>query len=237
MTRSAMIATACVALGLATPSLYATSTPDDTTAPADASVLERFAHPTTPRLVTYRALRRMKATAMGGRFTAELEAWTTLDAQGHFTYEVVREAGSELIRARVLREALDTERDNYEPDNIGRMELVPANYEFRSRGLSGPDQADIALLPRRTTPLLLRGIATIHTRTGDVLRVEGSPAEMPSWWTRQVDIVQRYDRVLGVQVPVEISSTANVRIAGPSTFQMLYQYASVNGHRVEDGSY
>ena len=55
---------------------------------------------------------------------------------------------------------------------------------------------------------------------------------MPSWWTRQVDIVQRYDRVLGVQVPVEISSTANVRIAGTSTFQMLYQYESVNGRAV-----
>ena len=176
---------------------------------SDDAVVARFTHPTTPRLVSYRALRRLKASAMGGRVKAELDAWTTLDAAGRFSYEVVREEGSDLVRSRVLREALNTERDNYAPGHTGRMELVPANYEFRPQSWIGGDLAEIALLPRRTTPLLLRGVATVQVSTGDVVRIEGSPSEPPSWWTRQVDIVQRYDRIGGVQVPVEISSTAN----------------------------
>jgi hypothetical protein len=203
----------------------------DAPRPEDA-VVARFTHPTTPRLVSYRALRRMKASAMGGRVKAELDAWTTLDAAGRFSYDVVREEGSDLVRTRVLREALDTERDNYAPGQLGRMDLVPANYEFRPQGRIGGDLVEIALRPRRSTPLLLRGVATVQASTGDVVRIEGSPSESPSWWTRQVEIVQRYDRIGGVQVPVEISSTATVRVAGTSTFQMLYQYESVNGRAV-----
>jgi hypothetical protein len=210
------------ALAMTTWSPRAEGVSADAPHPEDA-VVARFTHPTTPRLVSYRALRRLKA---------ELDAWTTLDAAGRFSYEVVREDGSDLVRARVLREALNTERDNYAPGHAGRMELVPANYEFHPQGRIGGDLVEIALQPRRTTPLLLRGVATIQASTGDVVRIEGSPSESPSWWTRQVDIVQRYDRIGGVQVPVEISSTATVRIAGTSTFQMLYQYESVNGRAV-----
>lgn len=222
------------ALALTAWSPHAEGTAADAT-PPDESVVARLTHPTTPRLVSYRALRRLKASAMGGRVKAELDAWTTLDAAGRFSYEVVREDGSDLVRARVLREALNTERDNYAPGQTGRMDLIPANYDLRPQGRIGSDLVEIALHPRRTTPLLLRGVATVQASTGDVVRIEGSPSESPSWWTRQVDIVQRYDRIGGVQVPVEISSTATVRIAGTSTFQMLYQYETVNGRPVTGG--
>jgi hypothetical protein len=47
-----------------------------------------------------------------------------------------------------------------------------------------------------------------------------------------VDIVRRYERVGGVRVPVEMSSTADVRIAGASSFVMTYDYTMINGQPI-----
>jgi hypothetical protein len=65
-----------------------------------------------------------------------------------------------------------------------------------------------------------------------MVRVEGRLSENPSWWTRRVDVVRRYERIGGVRVPVEMTSTADVRIAGMSTFAMRYDYTAINGRRV-----
>ena len=56
----------------------------------------------------------------------------------------------------------------------------------------------------------------------------------PSFWTRRVEIVRRYERIAGVRVPVSIESVASVLIAGRSTFKMTYQYETINGQHVGD---
>jgi hypothetical protein len=56
----------------------------------------------------------------------------------------------------------------------------------------------------------------------------------PSFWTRRVEIVRWFRRVAGVRLPVAVESTANVLIAGRSTFRMDYAYESVNEQHVGD---
>jgi hypothetical protein len=48
----------------------------------------------------------------------------------------------------------------------------------------------------------------------------------------RVDVVRRYARIAGVRVPVELESTAHVRLAGRSEMRITYQYTSINGHDV-----
>ena len=73
---------------------------------------------------------------------------------------------------------------------------------------------------------------------GSALRVDGTLSQRPSWWTRRVDIVRRYTRVSGVRVPVEMSSHADVRFVGDSSFSMTYDYTidqrSIGGSRRHD---
>ena len=64
------------------------------------------------------------------------------------------------------------------------------------------------------------------------MRIEGRLSKGPSFWARHVDIVRRFQRFAGVRMPIDLESTANVFIAGRSTFRMTYEYETVNGERV-----
>jgi hypothetical protein len=169
--------------------------------------------------------------------SASLEAWTTLDPDGTFSFDVIQQEGSGLIRKHVLRAALETEQRTRNRGELAQSDLTIANYEFQVDNDTRDDGlATIRLVPRRKTPMLLIGMATVRRHDGDILRIDGSPSKSPSWWTRQVNIVRRYQRVAGVRVPIEMGSQADVRFAGKSTFSMIYEYESVNGIQVDEAN-
>src|SRR5439155_193678 len=66
----------------------------------------------------------------------------------------------------------------------------------------------------------------------DLVRVEGDLSLRPSIWTRRVHIQRDYGRINGVHVPLSMSSTADVRLVGASTFSMTYSYVEINGSPV-----
>ncbi len=47
-------------------------------------------------------------------------------------------------------------------------------------------------------------------------------------------VVRRYARRAGALVPVEVRSLADVKLAGPSSFVMRYDYEIVNGQATRD---
>ena len=201
----------------------------------NAAMVARFLGSAEPPVTSYTARRMLTASSMGGRMSASLDAWTRLDPDGTFSFGVIREEGSGLIRSRVLIAALRTEQQTRNSGAMAESELTTLNYEFHvNDGLTDDGFATIRLHPRRKTQMLLAGFVTIRQGDGDMIRVEGSPAKSPSWWTKHVDIVRRYERVAGVRVPVEMSSRADVRIAGESTFAMVYHYEVVNDVAVRD---
>jgi len=170
---------------------------------------------------------------MGGRIRGALEAVTTLNEDGTFRFEIVGETGSSLIRERVLLPALRAEQRTYERHEVAMAELTQANYDFMVRDGTIPGTARLELVPRRRSEMLLYGHATVTTATADLLRVEGTPSQLPSYWTRQVDIVCDYARVGGARVITAIRSRADVRVAGESVFSMTYSYSAVNGKVVK----
>jgi hypothetical protein len=64
------------------------------------------------------------------------------------------------------------------------------------------------------------------------MRVEGRLSKEPSFWIRQVDVVQSYRRIAGVRMPVAVEAVASIRLVGKATFRMTYDYEMVNGRRV-----
>ena len=198
---------------------------------AEEDLLNQFLQSDRPPLTSYRARRRLEASTLGGRMSASLEAWTYLSSNGTFGFDVIREDGSALIRDRVLWKALDTEQRSHNQRETSQIELTRANYDFRVGAATG-DVVTIGLLPRRPSQMLLEGTVTVRRTDGDVVRIDGSPSVSPSWWTRHVDIVRRYARVHGIRVPVEMSSRADVRVAGDSFFVMTYDYTMVNGRSI-----
>jgi hypothetical protein len=194
-------------------------------------ILERFLALDDPSPTQYRALRHLEANNDHFEKGAWMDVWTQGDPSG-FRYQIVAEEGSDYIRNRVFRATLETERKMWAsgaPDNAG---FTLANYSFEDRGANSDGLTSVAVKPRRKEMLLIDGIIFLRPDDGELMRLEGELAKAPSFWTRRVQIVRRYQRFLGIRMPVALETTASVRIAGRSTFQMTYEYESINGQHL-----
>jgi hypothetical protein len=174
--------------------------------------------------VTYRARRHLEAENPRFKMKGWLDATSELGPDG-FSFAVVAEGGSETIRNRVLRKALEGERDLLKrPQDTA---LSTANYEFGFDGMDG-GLARLRLTPRRKERTLVDGWLIVAPGDADLVEVRGRLAKAPSFWTTRVEIVRRYARIAGIRVPTSVESIASVRFAGRSTFRMEYTYERIN---------
>jgi len=201
---------------------------------ASSSLIDRFLAPDRPPLVSYRALRHLTASTRGGRMQASVDAWTAFDPAQGFSYEVTAAAGSDLIRRRVLIAALEAEHSTARGADTPRMALTRDNYDFLGVTDDAGNLSKIGIRPRHKRATLINGALFVEEETADLVRVEGEPTERPSFWTRHVRIVREYGRVSGVNVPIAMSSTADVLVVGASNFSMTYRYTHVNGSPVAE---
>jgi hypothetical protein len=196
------------------------------------TVLDRFLTRSDAAPVAYRALRHLEARNQHFGASAWMDVWTEADLSGGFRYQVATEGGSAYIRRRVFLAALDGEQKMWREGEPKRSQLNHTNYSFKDNGLADGGLASLAITPKRKDVLLVDGWLFVTQDDGDLVRIEGQLSKNPSFWTRRVEIVRRYERVGGVHVPVETESVAQVLIAGRSTFRMTYEYETINGVRV-----
>jgi hypothetical protein len=198
-----------------------------------AALVERFLAPDQQPLLEYRAIRHLRASTRGGKLSADMEVMTAFDPQRGFSFTILSESGSGLIRRRVLLEALLTEQRTVASALKHESALTLANYEFLAPLAADTALATLDIRARRKSVMLVNGTLYLDPDRADLVRVEGELADRPSFWTRRVRVVRSYDRIAGVHVPVGMESTADVRIVGASTFAMSYQYLEINGQKVE----
>ncbi|MBI4478103.1 MAG: hypothetical protein HY654_13080 [Acidobacteria bacterium] len=199
---------------------------------ADPDIVQRFLNRPDPSLTQYRAARRLEARNERFKVAGWVDACTELSPESGFRYRIVSEGGNGLIRGRVLKKALETEREARAKGEVDQSRITPENYDFVA-ATAGSDEelTKVILTPRRKSRMLIDG-ALFLSPDGDLVRMEGRPASNPSFWTRRVTILRLYDRLAGVRVPLSLESTADIRIAGRSTFRMTYQYFTINGQEI-----
>jgi hypothetical protein len=202
---------------------------------AEPSIIQRVVARNDPPAHQYRALRRLEAQSdkLGG--SAWIEAWTQVDPGVGFSYQIIGEGGSGFVRGKVLRPWLDNEKKMWADGDPERASLSFENYAFVDRGLTEDGLlAWLGVKARRKDLLLVDGSIYVNPLNADLVRIEGRLSKTPSFWTRRVEVTRHYQRINGVRMPTAIQSVAQVLIAGRSTFQMLYEYASVNDGYVGD---
>jgi hypothetical protein len=193
------------------------------------SPLQRFlARGETPP-VAYRALRHLEASNAHFGAKGWMDAWTEFDEAHGLRYEIVAEGGNSYIRKHVLLAALDGEQKMWNAHEPQRASLTSDNYSFDEAQPAGEGLHSVGIRPRRKDVLLVEGAMFLEPEDGELRRIEGKLSKAPSFWTRRVEIVRRYEMIAGVRVPTSIESVAHVLIAGRSTFLMTYQYEIVNG--------
>jgi len=196
------------------------------------SPLQRFLARGEEPTVEYSALRSLEEHNPKFNQSGWMTAWTEYDRGHGFRFTIVGEGGSGYIRTKVLRAALEGEQKIWADHEPQKASFTDENYTF-DPGSPAPDGlATVAVKPRRKDVLLVDGAIFVQPSDGDLARIEGRLSKSPSFWTRRVDVVRRYERIAGVRVPVSIESVAHVLIAGRSTFRMTYEYETINGQRV-----
>jgi hypothetical protein len=197
---------------------------------------ERFLSRNDEPVSSYLAVRRLEARNQRFKVDGWLEACVELSAGSQLTWRITREGGSGYIRSKVLRKALEGERKALAQGDPARAVLSTENYTISAGPPAGATGvAQLELVPKRNDVLLIRGRALVSDPEADLLEVTGQLAKSPSFWTRNVAVVRRYLRIGGVRVPVETTSTADVRIAGTSHFRMTARYISINGQPLGTG--
>ena len=203
-----------------------------TSAPADAASTCAEETPDLLPSIPYSAIRRLEAENRKTGRQGWMEVRTTLDRDGILTITVLSEGGSEQIRNKVLRAALQAEQDV-----VRRRRGTPAaaadNYECGEAQLERSGLLRLPLRPKEKSRHLVVGDLFMQPATRDVVSVKGQLAKSPSFWISRVDVEWTYRRVHKQQVlPVSLQSTANVKMFGPSTFRMTYDYESVDGEPI-----
>jgi len=160
-----------------------------------------------------------------------MDVITRYDRERGLSHTVVSEGGSQRIRARALSNVLDEEVAASRTDAAKRSAFTRENYRYRL--VDAPwDVARIELMPLREDARLVKGTAMVDARSGRLLKVEGQLARSPSFWVRDVQVARTYAFVGGATLPVELVSTARVRLFGAARLRISTRYLSVEGRPV-----
>jgi hypothetical protein len=186
-------------------------------------------------LTKYRAFRKMHAKNEKFGQEAWLEAWTELDGTS-FRFEITTERGSDYIRNKVLRALLTREQELVTKGEAGRAEISEDNYTFEESAAQETGFRYVLLKPRRKDMLLVNGRMVLNTEGTELLRVEGTLAKNPSFWTSNVTVVRDFAVVGGVRVPVSTETVAKLKLAGQAHMDVRYEYESINGRTVDVAS-
>jgi len=201
--------------------------------PGDGCRDAAFAAPQRP----YVAFRRLEAGNPKSGKAGWMDVRTELGADGVLVVEVLDEGGSDYIRNRVLRAALEREKQL-----VARRQAAPVPAADRKVCLESQlDESGLLRVPLRQAPKgsddLVIGHMFLEPGTGDLVRVAGRLAKNPSFWVSHVDVEWTYARVhKDIVLPVSLYSVAKVKVFGHSTFNMTYDYRSVDGQAVSAGS-
>jgi hypothetical protein len=148
---------------------------------------------------------------------AEMLVRLVYTPDGAKQFSILHEEGSGAIRKHVLHKILEEETLASHRDTREGTRITPANYSFQVVGTELVDSRPAYILevnPKSKSKYLVRGRIWVDAFDFAIVRVEGSPAENPSFWTKSVHFVRTYRKVGDVWVAATTTSVTDVRIFG-----------------------
>lgn len=144
-------------------------------------------------------------------------------------FTILRESGSTALRSKVLHKMLDTEREASAGPLHEESRLIRKNYEFTmvdtETSKDGPVYV-FAIKPRVKSKVAWSGRVWVDAKDYAVIRAEGKPDKMPSWWTRDSKFVSTYQNVDGTWLPKQNVSETQVRFGGQAHLVIDYKNCS-----------
>ncbi|MEO7144937.1 MAG: outer membrane lipoprotein-sorting protein [Bryobacteraceae bacterium] len=140
-------------------------------------------------------------------------------------FEVVSVAGSPYLRQKVIDRLLEAEIASVGDEKQDQSHITPRNYTF---DLTGTESIDghfcyvLEVKPKVAKKYLMRGRIWVDATDFAIVRMEGSPAHNPSFWTRKIHFIRRYEKHGAFWLPASTVSEADLFVAGKSTLRIDY---------------
>jgi hypothetical protein len=201
-------------------------------APLSANqVVDNLVHKNQERA---RALLHSKATRMyhlvyygfPGDREAEMTVEATYDSPSTKEFRVVSQSGSKLILDRVLKRLLESEKEAAQPAISTRTQLDRDNYDFELVGYEPSEtggQYVLRVSPKSRSKYVYRGKVWVDGTDFAVTRIEGEPAQNPSFWTKKCTIHHEYKKVQAFWLPARNESVSYIRLGGRATLTIEYK--------------
>ncbi len=188
-------------------------------------------HVTTSKLRDYTSIRRYHLENQRFGKRADMTVRLRFHHPGHKDFEVLAEQGSGAIRSRVFRRMLASEVDASRDDLRDATQITPNNYSFRlvgSEDLGGRRSYVLEASPRTKSTFLFRGRIWVDAEDYAIAKVEGSPAQSPSFWIRRTVFVHRYAKFGPFWLAVSNRSETDVLVFGKTDVQIEYSDYRIN---------
>jgi hypothetical protein len=156
---------------------------------------------------------------------AEMLVSVNCDPDGTKHFEVVSEQGWKAANKHVLRKMLESETETSRPQTRPTTRVTPDNYGFQMLGSESIDARTayvIEVLPKRHDRYLFEGRIWVDAEDYAIVRAEGKPAKNPSFWTRSVHFVHRYQKAGSFWFPFSTESITEARIFGKTEVTISY---------------
>jgi outer membrane lipoprotein-sorting protein len=140
-------------------------------------------------------------------------------------FTIVSENGSGTVRNRVFKKLLEAEQESMREENQQRSAITPENYTFQAVDYQMTDADEFYVLearPRNKDKFLFRGRIWVNAKDFAITRVEGEPAQNPSWWTVRTDFKRSYQKIGAFWLPESNESETKVRILGTAVLTISY---------------
>lgn len=136
-----------------------------------------------------------------------------------------------IVFKMAFKRLLDSEVENAGPGIQRASAITSANYKFSLEGrekIDGEPCWRLGLEPLRESRFLIKGHAWVSCADYEIVRLEGRPAEMPSFWMKDIQLVRTFQKVGGCWLPRADRSVNQVRVFGETRFEIDYQHYEFN---------
>ena len=187
--------------------------------------IERHDQTQAKTLERYQASRHYEVEYRGflKSITAKMDVELEYDAAIGKSFRIVSQSGSHTLCEKVLKRALESEKDASKDRNAHA--LTAANYNFKSLGsetLDGRLSYVLRVDPVSGNQYLYRGKIWVDAADGAVSRMEVQPAKNPSFWISQTLIHQINSKICGFWLPQQNQSETKVRVGGKAVLTIDY---------------
>jgi outer membrane lipoprotein-sorting protein len=156
-------------------------------------------------MTRYTCTRRYALENRRFRATAELSVRMTYWYPGNKKFEVLAERGPSIVRQQVLRRMLEAETEASGDDVRESTRIIPRNYEFKLLGVEarqGRPAYVLEVTPKASNKFSIRGKVWVDGEDFAIVRVEAAPAQSPSVWIRNTRVIQQYEKLGLVWLPL-----------------------------------